>query len=63
MNHLGSLGPMATTEISVHEVNQLGAAARIIDVREPGEWARGHIGHAQHIPLAELLDRLDRLDG
>lgn len=63
MNHLGSLGPMAMTETSVHDVYQLGAAARIIDVREPDEWARGHIGHAEHIPLAQLPDRLDRLEG
>ncbi|MDX2380826.1 MAG: rhodanese-like domain-containing protein [Acidimicrobiia bacterium] len=51
------------SEISVHDVNKLGVLARVVDVREPDEWAGGHIGHAEHIPLAELPDRVDRLDG
>jgi len=29
----------------------------VIDVREPAEWARGHIPEAIHIPLGSLLDR------
>jgi rhodanese-related sulfurtransferase len=51
------------TETSVQDLNALGEAARIIDVRESDEWEGGHIAHARHIPLADLPDRLDTLDG
>jgi rhodanese-related sulfurtransferase len=51
------------TETSVQELNGLGEAAPIIDVREPDEWDGGHIAYARHIPLGELPDRLDALDG
>jgi rhodanese-related sulfurtransferase len=54
---------MVMSETSVHAVNELGATARIIDVREPDEWSRGHIGHAEHVPLADLAERLDLLEG
>ena len=30
----------------------------VLDVREPDEWAAGHIEGAQHIPLGELGDRV-----
>ena len=33
----------------------------VLDVREPVEWAHGHIEGAVHIPLMELTDRLDEL--
>lgn len=33
----------------------------VVDVREPYEWAAGHIEGAQHIPLQELPVRLDEL--
>ncbi len=33
----------------------------LIDVREPEEFARGHIGGARNLPLSELRDRLDEL--
>jgi rhodanese-related sulfurtransferase len=32
-----------------------------VDVREPDEWAAGHIGGATHIPLMELPARLGDL--
>jgi len=28
--------------------------ALVIDVREPGEWSRGHLPGARHIPLGDL---------
>ncbi|WP_068618564.1 rhodanese-like domain-containing protein [Paenibacillus tuaregi] len=34
----------------------------IVDVREPAEWAEGHIEAAKHIPLGELLERTGELD-
>lgn len=33
----------------------------VVDVREPYEWAAGHIEGARHIPLQELPVRLDEL--
>ena len=30
----------------------------IVDVREPDEWAEGHIEEAQHIPLGQLGARV-----
>ena len=34
----------------------------IIDVRQPGEYKRGHIPGAQLIPVAELAERSKELD-
>ena len=33
----------------------------VLDVREPGEWAHGHIEGATHIPLHQLPERIDEL--
>ena len=40
-----------------------GASARGVrlDVREPGEYQRGHVAGAVNIPQAELVSRLDEL--
>jgi rhodanese-related sulfurtransferase len=35
----------------------------VLDVREPVEWAHGHIEGAVHIPLMELPQRLTELPG
>lgn len=34
------------------------AEAFVLDVREPDEWARGHIESAVHIPLGQLQERV-----
>jgi len=34
----------------------------VLDVREPHEWAEGHIPGAIHMPLGELMDRRGELD-
>jgi rhodanese-related sulfurtransferase len=34
----------------------------LIDVRQPGEYERGHLPGARLIPLAELPERLQELD-
>jgi rhodanese-related sulfurtransferase len=34
----------------------------VVDVREPYEWADGHIDGALHIPLGELPARVGELD-
>jgi hydroxyacylglutathione hydrolase len=37
--------------------------AFVLDVRQPGEYADGHIPGAMNIPLGELPERIDDLDG
>lgn len=39
-----------------------GENLRILDVREPAEWAEGHIEGAAHIPLGQLVERLSEID-
>jgi rhodanese-related sulfurtransferase len=39
-----------------------GDAITILDVRQPNEYAAGHLPGALLIPLPELGDRLDELD-
>lgn len=34
----------------------------LLDVRQPGEYKRGHIPGARLIPLPELSDRVEELD-
>ena len=36
--------------------------AVVLDVRDTGEYAAGHIANARHIPEAQLADRLKELD-
>lgn len=38
------------------------AGAVLLDVREPEEWAAGHVEGALHIPMTEIPAGLDRLD-
>lgn len=37
-------------------------AFNLLDVRQPGEYAAGHIPGSKLIPIAELDKRLDELD-
>ena len=41
----------------------LGDEVKVIDVREPDEWAEGHIPWAIHVPLGTVPDNLDKFDG
>lgn len=51
---------MAITEIDVDELAALlDGGARLIDVRQPDEYAAGHIPHAVLVPLDTVPDRLD----
>ncbi len=44
-------------------VDELPADAFLLDVREPDEWAAGHVDGAVHIPMSDLPHRLGRDDG
>lgn len=50
------------SEIMSVTVNDLGADAVILDVREDYEWNAGHVDGALHIPLEQLPARLEELD-
>ena len=36
--------------------------ALVLDVRDTGEYAAGHVANARHIPEAQLADRMKELD-
>ena len=38
------------------------ADAYLLDVREPDEWAAGHVPHALHTPLGELTARSPKIE-
>ena len=48
----GAGGPWATTAEATHLINREDAS--IVDVREPAEYASGHIIGAKNVPLARL---------
>jgi rhodanese-related sulfurtransferase len=57
-----ALTALATT-VSVAEAAALrDDGAFVLDVREPDEWAAGHIPGATLIPLGELASRIGELD-
>ena len=53
----------ATPQITVHELKQRLDRGEIdlLDVRQPDEWHRGHVGGAHWITGAELPDRTDEV--
>lgn len=51
-----SISPMQATLLINRE------DAVVVDVREPGEYSKGHIPNSRHIPLAQLDKRLPELD-
>lgn len=53
-----------THEISVLEAVQLinRRDAVMLDVRDTGDYAAGHITHAKHIPEAQLQERMKELE-
>lgn len=53
-------------EISAAELQALlesDERPRIVDIRSPGEFRRGHIPGSENIPFAELTSRIDELAG
>ena len=57
-----TLETVTAAEISVQELAALGSSAHIVDVREPDEWAQGHIAHASLVPLATVPGNLAAFD-
>jgi rhodanese-related sulfurtransferase len=58
---MGRMGPAQVPTVTVADIPaQLpeDATLFLLDVREPDEWAAGHIDGATHIPMGELTGRL-----
>ena len=51
----------AVDEISLGELESRDPGAILLDVREPEEYAAGHVPGAVNLPQADLADRLDEL--
>lgn len=49
--------------VSLEEANNMldEGEAVVIDVRDPNEWASGHVAGAIHIPVDDVLTRVDEL--
>jgi len=52
----GELGTLDATRL----MNQ--GATLVLDVRDPQEFAAGHLPRARHIPLADLPNRVSEID-
>ena len=53
-------------EISVEEVESMlddEDRPRIVDIRSPGEFARGHIPGSENVPFGELPNRVEEFAG
>jgi len=50
--------PQVPTVTASELPNPLPPEVNVLDVREPVEWAHGHIDGALHIPLMDLVQRL-----
>lgn len=50
----------AVLEVSIADVpTPLPPEVLVLDVREPYEWAAGHIAEAVHVPLMQIPQRLE----
>ena len=55
---------MAVQEIDVDELaERLAAGGRVIDVREPAEYAEAHVPGAVLVPLGTVPDQVDAFTG
>jgi len=52
----GEVGTLEATQL----INRRDAV--VLDVRDPGEYAAGHLPNAKHIPLGQLASRMKELE-
>jgi rhodanese-related sulfurtransferase len=53
---------MRPFDVPTVSVQDLPAELVLLDVREPDEWAAGHVEGAQHIPMNDIPRRTAELD-
>ena len=51
-----------TPEIDVEQFAAARASGTVVDVREPREYAAGHVAGALLIPMGQVANRIDELD-
>jgi rhodanese-related sulfurtransferase len=51
-----------TTEIDIEQFAAAHSSGSVIDVREPVEYAAGHVPGAEPVPFSQLADRMRELD-
>jgi hydroxyacylglutathione hydrolase len=49
-------------QVTVQDLNREIVHLQVVDVRQPGEWADGHIAQACSLPLPSLIANLNTLD-
>ena len=57
---MSEIPSVPVTELPADFVGETNAI--LLDVREPDEWAEGHVPGALHIPLADVPARIDEID-
>ena len=63
LQRLFGIGPTAPeTDVPALARERAAGTVQIVDVREPDEWAEGHIPEAVLIPLGQLPARTGELD-
>jgi len=55
------MAPLEVRDVDVETLAARQGEAFLLDVREPGEYQRGHVSGAVNLPQAELASRLDEL--
>ncbi|HEY7046376.1 MAG TPA: rhodanese-like domain-containing protein [Jatrophihabitantaceae bacterium] len=53
---------MRPFDIPTVSVDQIPTGAVLLDVREPDEWAAGHVEDAVHVPMNEIPARAGELE-
>ncbi|PXW30549.1 rhodanese-like domain-containing protein [Nocardia sp. 348MFTsu5.1] len=57
------MSEIPSVPVSELPANFVGETTRVLlDVREPDEWANGHVPGALHIPLGDVPGRIDEID-
>jgi rhodanese-related sulfurtransferase len=46
--------------VSVGEIDNISGKIELIDIREPYEYAGGHLAKAKNIPMGNLLDNTEK---
>jgi rhodanese-related sulfurtransferase len=54
---------MSFTSLPAVTPDAVPADAPLLDVREPDEWAAGHVEGALHVPIGQVVEKLPEITG